>query len=127
MTAPSSYPDRWQQAVDRGAELGIYVPAPGTDLPIAPRSGIVGDAHTAGTLLCHYEGWLYGAAQYAHLDARGKWEAGVRHAAGRALTRYPTVAQRLVKMKQMIRVGTYYAATDTIELTNEAEVDRWLT
>lgn len=121
-----SYPDRWIKQVAEEATLAIFVLKEGATSTIAPHSGIVGRTVVAGTALCHYEGWVHGAAQYADRDARGRWEAGVRHAAGRALTDYPTVARQTIRLDGLVRVGTYHAANDRIEITNETEVQRWL-
>lgn len=122
-----SYPDRWKDAVRQGAMLIVFVPKPEANTGIAPHSGIVGAPLVDGTVLVHFEGWVHGAMQYAHLDARGKWEAGVKHAAGRALTHYPTVARRVLRLEDLNAVGTYIAAEDRIDLTDEPEVERWLT
>lgn len=121
-----TYPDRWEQAVAQGEQLDIYVPVKPGLVGIAPGSAIVGRPNEADRVLVHYEGWVHGAAQYADLDTHGRWAAGVRHAAGRALTQYPTVACAVLPVSELVPVGTYYAAGDRIEVTNEAEVARWL-
>ena len=120
-----SYPERFQLSARDGATLTVYVPAPGSVTLIAARSGIVGEPHEHG-VLCHYEGWVNGPMQYAHLDARGLWEAGVKHAAGRAFVDYPTVARRLVDLDDLVEVGTIGAADNVVSVTNEPAVQAWL-
>lgn len=123
---PKSYPERWREAVGRDATLTIYVINDGAFSAIKRGSGIVGEDAEADWVLVHYEGWVHGAYQYEQLDTRGKWEAAIRHAAGRALTQYPTVARQLVPARDLTAVGSFHAATDQIEITNETEVARWL-
>lgn len=123
-----SYPDRWQDAVERGATLTIFVPAMPDALPIlAPRTAIVGKHLANLEWMCHYEGWKHGAMQYADLDARGQWEAGVRHAAGRALTQYPTVARALINGDRLRAIGVYSARDDSITVDDEEALTAWLT
>lgn len=120
-----SYPDRHKIMVGEGAVLTIYVPKPGFHtMGVAPRSGIVGE--TLGEkVLCHYEGWVHGAMQYEHLDARGKWEAAIVTAADRAFVQYPTVAKGLFDADGLIPVGTI-AAAGVYDVTDEEAVAEWL-
>lgn len=130
MTRPDftgrSYADRWKIAVGEKATLTIFVLQEDTHSGILPGSAIVGSKLTDFAFLCHYEGWAHGAMQYRDLDAWGKWQAGIKHAAGRALTEYPTSARQVLTKKDLVEVGVYHAADDRIEITNEAEVRRWL-
>lgn len=127
-----SYPDRWKMAVAVNAQLNVYVPKPGsrTGLLLAPRSGIVGLPYdTADKVMIYFEGWVNGAAQYENLDAFGKWEAGVEHAAGRMLTEYPTIAMRVVDEDELKLVGYYHCSNadgERIRLFDEEEVRAWL-
>lgn len=121
-----TYPQRWQMAVADQESMTIFVPAVEGLFTVAPRSAIVGKHLTGLRYLCHYEGWVHGAMQYADLDARGQWEAGVRHAAGRALTDYPTRARMVVPGAWLQAVGTYHAAADSIDITDEEALNTWL-
>lgn len=130
------YPQRHALVAAEGATLTVYVPSEqgAAAHVVAPRSGIVGQPYAAplvagpaALVLIDFEGWVHGAAQYEHLDARGKWEAGVRHAAGRAFVEYPTIARRVVTPNLLEAVGTIAAAGDALTITNEAAVRRWLT
>ncbi len=120
-----SYPERHQLLAREGATLVVYVPSE-NPFGIAPRSGIVGDQVDEGMVVVDYEGWVHGAYQYEHLDVRGKWEAAVKHAAGRAFVRYPTVARMSLPVAGLQPVGLIAAAGDTLTITDEAAVQRWL-
>lgn len=110
----TTYAERWTQAVEQLKQLVIYVPVTDGLAGIAQGAGIVGerDPSAPGRVLVHYEGWVHGAAQYADLDARGRWEAGVEHAAGRALTQYPTVARASLPKRDLIAVGAYHCCNE---------------
>lgn len=123
-----SYPERMQARAAEGASLTIYVPKPGQQGSIRPRSAIVGDPKPGtGEVLAYLEAWIHGPAQYGHLDARGLWEAGVVHAAGRCFTRYPTVARAACMLHDLIAVGTIEADGNRITITDEEAVQTWLT
>lgn len=92
--------------------LTIYIPKPGSAIErqLAPGSGIVGEPHPSGVLL-HYEGNLYGAANLQRYEER------LKHAAGRLVGRYPTVAMMLLPAAEaadaLVAVGEYDAQTWT--------------
>lgn len=109
-------------------QLAIYVPSPFARFGVAPGAGIVGVNPPLGNdiVFVHYEGWVHGAMQYADRDARGRWEAGVYHAASRLVTAYPTIAQANVPRQQLRRIGTYNPTTDVVTVTDEAALSVWL-
>lgn len=125
-----AYHERWKIAQNKHKQLKILVPKPGSMTYIAERSGIVGEPIGEGKLLVHFEGWKNGAMQYAHLDPKGQWAAGVTHAAGRALTEYPTVAKSIVDEDDFIEVGAYHCSNNTeedrIRVWNDAAIDLYL-
>lgn len=107
--------------------LTIFVPNGETPavLGLEPRTalvGIVDETHVD----VYYEGWKHGAAQYEGRDARGKWEAGVQHAADRMVTAYPTSARAFMGTTHLTPVGTYRPSTDTIEVFDEEALESWL-
>lgn len=129
------YPDRHKLAVQLGLQLTVYVllgdqeKMDADNRWLAPQSGIVGEtvAFLSPDLVwCHYEGWVNGAMQYADLDDRGRWEAAVYHAAGRAFVEYPTVARRAIPRMFLRPVGFIRAGDRTPTVTDEAAVERWL-
>lgn len=126
-----NYPARHQLVASQGATLTVYVPVPAArhQLPsLAPGSGIVGEPLEGDPtrLLCHFEGWVHGAMQYADRDDYGRWEAAVEHAAGRAFVLYPTIARAAYPREALHEVGTIDAATMTVTVTDELAVRRWL-
>jgi hypothetical protein len=78
-------------------EYVIYVPAAG--FGIAAGAAVVGRPAADGVML-DFEGNLYGASGMETFEGR------LQHAAGRATSRYPTVARMLVRPEQVVRVGT---------------------
>jgi hypothetical protein len=131
--ASPSYPDRYAY-LDPYLELDLYVPAPNTDASasprlatLAPRTAIVGRPHLdPGRVEVYYEGWVNGPAQYGDRDARGLWEAGVEHAAGRMVVRYPTVAKSVVGISDLVYVGGYWPVQKRLVVTDEAALTAWL-
>lgn len=112
-------------------ELGIYVPNTaswkGTAI-IAPRSGVVGLPAGGDWIDISYEGWINGPMQYGDRDARGLWEAGIEHAAGRMITDYPTIARAHLPSNSLVRIGLYYPKTRLVGLFSEGEdrLSEWL-
>lgn len=112
--------------------LPVYVPSPDSRARafVSPRSALVGDPTTSpfdrAKVAVHYEGWVNGPAQYGDRDARGLWEAGAEHAAGRKVTGYPTSAVALLPVAEMVQVGTYTVATRQVVVTDEAALTAWL-
>ena len=124
-----SYPDRWKKAVADGKQLSIYIPKFGKDVArIKKGSGIVGEPIGDGKVLVYFEGWVNGAMQYSHLDARGQWEAGVDHAAGRMLTEYPTIAKAIVDEDDLITVGYFHPGNrdDKVRVFDDTSVMWWI-
>lgn len=93
---------------------------------IAPRSAIVGDTACGNRLTVYYEGWVNGPMQYADRDARGLWEAGIEHAAGRMVTDYPTSALATPRLEDLTQVGTYHVRSKTVTVTDEDALAKWL-
>jgi len=128
--AAPDYPVRFELLHERFA-LGLYIPHPeaGTQT-IKPGSGIVGlpeDAEVGDPWIkLYYEGWVYGAMQYEGRDARGKWEAGVEHAAERMVCAYPTAGQIMVPQVDVQIVGLYFPKTKTFQVDNDNLLNRWL-
>jgi len=89
-------------------KLSIYLPKPDTliDRLLAPGSGIVGEAHSAGVLL-HYEGNIFDAVNLRRYEDR------LKQAAGRLVARYPTRAMLVLPASEvaetMLVVGEYDA------------------
>lgn len=108
-------------------ELPVFVPRSDRAL-IAPRSAVVGhlDPDGTGRFVVHYEGWVHGPAQYGERDARGLWEAGVEHAAGRKVTAYPTMAVATFPANELHQVGTYRVSDKRVDVTDEAALAQWL-
>lgn len=111
--------------------LGIYVPDPTNwraAATVEPRSGIVGLPTGVGGeyISVYYEGWVNGPMQYAERDARGLWEAGIQHAAGRMVVDYPTIARAHLPSNSLTRIGIYRPKSGEIELTDEARLNEWL-
>lgn len=106
--------------------LEVYVPVGDAPARIAPGSAIVGQAPQDERITVHYEGWVHGAAQYAHLDARGQWQAGVEHAAGRLVCAYPTAATAHLPRQTLKPIGTYHPTTRALIVNDEEALDAWL-
>ena len=107
--------DRWDDALQderyasktesRYSEtlFDIYVPAGENDFGIDPASAIVAGVSQRGneTLLVYFEGNQFGAENMKRFDER------CLHAAGRAATRYPTIAKAGVPARELLHVGVY--------------------
>lgn len=107
-------------------ELGVYIPADGRATAIiAPRSGVVGLPAGGDWIDVYFEGWVNGAMQYAELDVRGQWEAGVQHAASRMITDYPTIACAMLPTVSLTRIGSYWPKSRMLRVENEV-VEAWL-
>lgn len=119
----------------RDLTLTLFVPT--TANVVAARSAVVGYPKgrttksgsgrwiAPGRTFTYYEGWLYG--QHAQLNARQKWEAGVKNAADRMVTQYPTSACGSFPDADLVAVGTYSPITGVIEVTDEEALNQWLT
>lgn len=103
--------------------LDVYVPVAGSALEqaIAPRSAIVG-SEVAGSdrVRIDYEGNLYGA------ESMVRYEDKLLHAASRHVTRYPTVARRVVEADQLLRVGSYSYPQRRLDVDDGEALESWL-
>lgn len=86
---------------------------------IAPSSGVV-LWQDGSTWMIDYEGNLHGAANIRTFADR------VAHAAGRAATRYPTVARCAVRLDQVESVGSFSESQGQIILGAPEPLRRWL-
>lgn len=118
-----SYPERWQKVAEEGGTLAVFVLDPEATTPrtIARHSGIVGQ-QVGDRFLLHYEGMVHRGG----INDRKEWQEAVKQAAGRAVVEYPTVARMLVTPDDLIQVGTYHVATNTVEVTDEFNLSVWL-
>lgn len=122
------YHERFAYLPDNFA-LAVYVPAGAIGM-ITPASAIVGlpnggDGEDDWTEV-HFEGWVNGPMQYADRDARGLWEAGVLHAAGRLVTDYPTSARMSIQSTKLDQIGIYFPKRDEIQIDSEILLTEWL-
>ena len=112
-------------------ELKIYVPRPSADQPagdeirflhILRGSGIVGSPDGIGIRI-DYEGNHNGACNIK------TWEDKVFHAAGRHVSRYPTIARSVADAGQLIEIGSFRCEDNWMnpvyEITNQAALDAW--
>jgi hypothetical protein len=88
--------------------LAIKVPS-----NIAPGSGIVGVEADDQHYCVYYEGNLYNA------DNLSTWRQRVRHAAGRLLAGYPTVARGQFPKGDLNVIGYYHAASGRFEMLED--------
>lgn len=102
--------------------MPVYVPASDEGHGIARGSAIVSMAgpDAGGRITVWYEGNLYGAENLKHFEER------LRSAAGRAATRYPTVALASLEACELKQVGVYHYATAKLELTDAKALETWL-
>lgn len=126
--AKPSYPERFGY-LPEDFEVAVFVPDDGLArrLSLAARTAVVGMPHiNEGRVEIYYEGWINGPAQYGDRDARGLWEAGVEHAAGREVVRYPTSAKSVVAQTDLTVVGSYLPKTKRLVIDDEATLNAWL-
>lgn len=107
-------------------EIVFYIAADGhrATAGIAKGSAIVGQPEP-GTdeVTIYFEGAIYGAQNMRTLADRAK------HAAGRMVERYPTVATRVVPREALVVVGTFDLREGRILLAgarSERAVAQWL-
>lgn len=108
--------------------LTVYVPNEASFLAkqIKPGSGIVGSpsgyAHPEMSERIDYEGNLYGAMNMNTYTER------VYHAAGRHVTKYPTVARVWCNPADLVRVGTFHYETQVLLIDPDMQptVDAWI-
>ena len=126
-SAAPQYHER-DKYLPEGFTLEVYLPADQRATAIiAEHSAVVGlPVPDSNWTLVYYEGWINGAMQYADRDTRGKWEAGLLHAAGRMTAQYPTIAQAHLPHETLLKVGTYDPRTHEVTITNEEAVRSWL-
>lgn len=107
-------------------EVVVYVPREGHSATtgIAPASGIVGVPEPgAERVLIYYEGAIRGQLGMQRLADR------VNQAYGRLISRYPTVAFRVVAREALVAVGTFDPDSGEIALTgpeSERDLAPWL-
>lgn len=108
--------------------LDVFIPAGGAALAqLALGTAVVGlSSRMDGYVETYYEGWIYGAAQYEGLSPRGKWEAGLEHAADRMVTAYPTSAMAHFPAHTLFKVGTYNPKTRQVTMTHTPALSTWL-
>jgi hypothetical protein len=102
--------------------VSVYVPQVGHLEWIDAGSGIVGSeqAGERGLVVIDFEGNRYHAENIRTLGDR------IAHAAGRHVTRYPTVARAVVDADKLLWVGTFDTDTGVVELGNSEAVECWL-
>lgn len=108
--------------------LEVYVPNPSSVAlrNIAPGSAIVGRLSPPGEaerVTIYYEGGIYG--QYATLKLDDRFAHFLEIAAGRLVTRYPTIAMMSVPATELRRVGTYDDESKTLVVNNSDLLDEW--
>jgi hypothetical protein len=103
--------------------LRLFVPRPGsaTAAQIDPGSAIVGVDTGEPTILVDYEGNRHNA-----VNLRRYWQRAAQ-AAGRHLSRYPTIARSRVPREDLIPVGWFDGASQEITLDAPGEaLAAWL-
>ena len=114
----------------RQGDLALYVPNPETATGltyshlIAPGSAIVGTRHDQEVLI-DYEGNTNNASNIKDFEDK------IQHAAGRHITRYPTIARAMLKSDDLIRVGTARYEDDwrrwiVTDIENARSLRAWL-
>lgn len=103
-------------------EYNLYVPAPGVQHNILPKSAIVGEER-GDNIETHYEG---GSASNIQ-----NFEDRIQHAAGRRIERYPTIALRAWRKDELIKVGTVARDEDLkvwiiSEIIDEPALRKWI-
>lgn len=102
-------------------QLTIYVPAPGAELGIDPKSAIVGLCPENGRIKVYFEGGRNGGHNMRLYTDR------LMHAAGRLVQRYPTIALGWYPTEALVPVGLYDAANWRIVAISNAEaLQQWL-
>lgn len=103
-------------------KFDLFVPAGADAFGIDPGSAIVAGVSQRGQerVIVHYEGNRYGAQNMRRYDER------CLHAAGRAATRYPTVAKSSLPSDQLRVVGTYDLTTRHISVADASALQAWL-
>ena len=107
-------------------EIVVYLPAGGNraTADIAGGSAIVGQPEPlSDEVTIYFEGAIYDQHNVRTLADRAK------HAAGRMIEKYPTIATRVVPREALIAVGTFDLREGRIMLTgpsSERAVAEWL-
>lgn len=120
--------------LDPDYQLALVVPnldtPPKSRVHIERGSGIVGfplEWETTDRWQIEYEGFVYGPpTDLAGATPFERWKGGVRQAAGRCVTNYPTVARAWVVGGTLIQVGSFNPTTDQFTITDQAAIDAWL-
>lgn len=105
----------------KGEFIKIYIPKEGCELEagktIDPGSGIVGFVSTNG-LMAYFEGNRFGA------DNLKSWDSKVRHAYGRLVQKYPTIAKSLIKEELYECIGE--TDDDCVKVTKMDALNNYL-
>lgn len=111
------------------ATLAICVPVPGTNLAkqLVPGSAIVCALEltnkrtfpTVQEVLIYFEGNVYGA------ESMQSFRHKIVHAAGRMMTRYPTIARQSVSTSELLPVGEYDYEYKIVEIFRPDLVENW--
>jgi hypothetical protein len=123
MPQPPTRPKTWADTENLIASRQLDILVPIGDTTIAPGSGIVrapNDNARFGASMVYYEGNIYNAANIRDFDER------LRHAAGRLVENYPTVAKEAYSPGRFRKVGTYDAAVwRIVDLDQSSALKDW--
>lgn len=104
--------------------LRVYVPTLTASIRkmIVPGSAIVSRGRVEDArILVYFEGNIYNSASMR------KYSERVLHAAGRLVTRYPTIALAAVPPGDLIQVGTYSTIPPRLAIDDYLTLEGWLT
>lgn len=104
-------------------QFDLYVPAANANTGIDPGSAIVAPVTERGKerIFVHFEGNRFGAENMRRYDER------CLHAAGRAATRYPTIARASIGADNLVFVGTYdLVKMAVMTLDNPEPLQAWI-
>jgi hypothetical protein len=106
-------------------ELRLYVPSVDYPVPlleamILPGSAIVGTPNREGLVKIDYEGNKFGGSYFELYAHR------VRHAAGRHVANYPTVARAWVPVETLHQVGWYDVDSERIRIEDSEKLEGWI-
>lgn len=104
--------------------LKVYVPTLTAPIrkTIVPGSAIVsrGTPDKDGYLLVYFEGNIYNSPAMRRFSQR------VLHAAGRLVTRYPTIALANIKRDDMMPIGLYWTVPPRLKIEDYLTLEEWL-
>jgi hypothetical protein len=102
--------------------IAVYVPRPGTPVAesIAARSGIVGTPlFNASDVLIDYEGDIYRVSPRTFADR-------CFQAAGRHVSKYPTVARMVAQVADLVEVGEFDGDCVLVYVDRLGALAEWL-